>query len=42
MWGRRTVVVVWVGLGMAVICLGRWDDSVVEVGSVVGCGLVLA
>ena len=35
---------VWVcGWGsMAVMCWGRWDDSVVEVGSVVGCGLVLA
>eukprot|EP00964_Phaeocystis_antarctica_P044720 scaffold25708_cov32-Phaeocystis_antarctica.AAC.1 len=30
------------GAGMAVMCWGRWDVNVVEVGSVVGCGLVLA
>ena len=34
MWGRRTGVGVWVWLGVAVMCCGRWDDNVVEVGSV--------
>ena len=39
--GERVWVCGW-GVGMAVMCWGRWDDSVVEVGSVAGCGLVLA